>query len=951
MNAERLRQIEELYHSARERESGQRSAFLAESCRDDEELRRKVELLLAQDASNDDADGGKILDRPAWEAAPSLLGQPGSARLTPGMQIGPYKIEALLGAGGMGEVYRAMDTRLKRTVAIKVAKENFGERFEREARAIAALNHPNICTLYDVGPNYLVMELIEGKPLKGPLSLSEALILAGQILDALDAAHHKGIIHRDLKPGNILVGKAGVKVLDFGLARFVHALKDGTAAETKSLTEEGVILGTLQYMSPEQVEGQEADARSDIFAFGLVLYELITGKPAFEGESRASLVASILKEQPRPLHDLQPLTPIALERVVQTCLEKDPDKRWQSAREVKHALQWISAEPQATPAPVPKRKLTLVAVALLVILAAVAMWGWWRATRPVEQALKPLVRLDVDLGPDVMLGGGGSADGRSAILSPDGTRLVYVSRNRLFTRRLDQSKATELAGAGEAREPFFSPDGQWVAFFGEGKLKKISVEGGSTITLCDAPAHAGGSWGEDGNIIAALNGFGGLWRIPSAGGAPTLVTEVAKGEVTHRWPQLLPGGKAVLFTTSMAVGGWDGANIEVMNLADQRRKTLQRGGMYGRYLPSGHLSYINNGTLFAVPFDLDTLAVRGTPSPVLEHVSYSAQYGFAQFDFSRTGTLVYRTGEGVEKLAVEWLDGQGKMQPLLAKPGVYKYPRLSPDGRRLAVTVAEANQDLWVYESRRDTMTRLTFGGGTPSDPVWTADGRYIVFRAAGGIFWTRSDGAGKPQPLTQSKNSQSPWSFTADGKRLAFHESNPQGGLDLWTVPLESSGTGLRAAKPEVFLQTAFDERQPSFSPDGRWLAYASNESGAHQIYVRAFPDKGGKWQVSNSGGMYPEWSRNGRELFFRTEANLMMVVNYTAKGDSFAVDKPRVWSDRRLANIDRNRNYDVAPDGKRIAALMAVEVPEDQQVQNHLIFLMNFFDELRRRAPVGGK
>ena len=412
----------------------------------------------------------------------------------------------------------------------------------------------------------------------------------------------------------------------------------------------------------------------------------------------------------------------------------------------------------------------------------------------------------------------------------------------------------------------------------------------------------------------------------------------------------------MLFTTNPRGGQWDGGNIEVMTFADHRRKTLQRGGTYGRYLPTskgaGYLTYINNGTLFAVPFDLDTLAVRGTPSPVLQEVAYSPGFGFAQFDFSRNGTLVYRSGGagGGKLLTVQWLDGAGKTQPLLAKPGPYVTPRLSPDGQRLALTVAAAsNSDIWIYEWQRDTMSRLTFGGGSNINPAWSPDGRYIVFEGGGGMFWIRSDGAGQPQRLTQSKNRQVPFSFAPDAKRLAFFEFVP-GGTEIWTVPLETDGSGLRAGKPEPFLQTHFNDRHPSFSPDGRWLAYDSNESGTTQVYVRAFPDKGGKWQISNGNGIYPEWSRSGRELFFRTDDNHIMVAAYTVKGDSFAADKPRVWSEKPIANSGpAGTNYDVAPDGKRIVALMAAEAPGQLQVQNHVIFLENFFDELRRRVPAG--
>jgi serine/threonine protein kinase len=876
--------------------------------------------------------------------------------LAPGTQLGPYEILASIGAGGMGEVYRARDPRLNRDVAIKVSHAEFTERFTREARAVAALNHPNICTLYDVGPNYLVMEYIEGEAPKGPYALEEALRIAAQIRDALEAAHEKGITHRDLKPANIKIKPDGmVKVLDFGLAKVAPASAgESDAANSPTLTigatQAGMLLGTAAYMSPEQARGQPVDKRADIWAFGVVLYEMITGKRLFEGDTVSDTLAAVLIKEP----DLSAVPP-KVQRLLQRCLEKDAKKR---LRDIGDAWQLLEDVGQAHGlsstghGPFPRERSRIVAGALAIIALALGFF-LWRATRRVDQPLQPLVRLDVDLGPDVSLG-----TGPNAILSPDGGRLVFLSQGRLFTRRLDQPKATELPGTQGASSPFFSPDGLWVAFFSQGKLRKISVEGGAAIALCDTTsAFTGGSWGEDGNIIVALAAAGPLMRIPAAGGVPVPVTELDRthGEASHRWPQILPGGKAVLFMAHTATGGFDGANIEVMTLADRRRKTLVRGGLYPRYLPSGHLLYVNRGTLFAIPFDLDTLAVRGAAVPLLEQVAYSPQLGYAQLDFSRSGTFVYRSGEAGGGLAtVQWLDSTGKTQPLLAKPGFYLYPKLSPDGRRLALFTSEGtNQDIWVYEPQRDTMTRLTFEtGGAVGWPLWTPDGRYVLFQTAGGMYWTRADGAGKAQPLMQSKSAigHTPGSVTADGKRLAYQETAAGSG-DLWTLSLESDSAGLRAGKPEVFLQTQFSERHPSFSPDGRWLAYDSDESGAFQIYVRAFPDKGGKWQVSSTGGVFPEWSRDGRELFFRSLENQIMVAAYSVKGDSFVVDKPRLWSEKRLANVGTSPTYDVAPDGKRIAALMTAEGQEEQKALNHVIFLQNFFDELRRRAPVQPK
>jgi Tol biopolymer transport system component len=926
-----LRQIEELYHSAREREPNERAAFLAQACRGDEELRQELEQLLGAHSSSDN-----ILDRPAAD----LLASSTITQLTAETQIGPYRIEAPIGAGGMGSVYRAIDTRLGRKVAIKICAQQFSGRFEREARAISSVNHPHVCTLYDVGPNYLVMELVEGETLaarlqKGPLPMAAVLRYAAEIADALAAAHALGIIHRDLKPQNIMITKSGVKVLDFGLAK---------SPTDETLTATRVVMGTPAYMAPEQLEGKPCDARSDIYALGLVLYEMAVGKRLPQG-------------QPPLMEGLPP----QFAHVIERCLESEPENRWQSASDVKRELEWAGKTAGTTQVTAqasesrkgPPRWIWGVAVGVGVGIGL----GWAMAhlrqpvaeTRTFEQ---PLVRLDVDLGADVSSATG---QGPDVILSPDGTRLVYVSQSRVFTRRLDQPKATALAGTEGAFAPFFSPDGQWVAFFAQGKLKKVSAEGGSAIALCNAPNPRGGSWGEDGNIVAALSNVGGLSRVPSAGGPPTPVTELAQGESTHRWPQILPGGKAVLYTVHTALNVFDGANIEVMSFKDHRRKTLQRGATFGRYLPSGHLAYVNRGALFAVPFNLERLEVRGTPAPLLEEVAYSPDTGSAQFSFSRTGTLVYRSG-GAESgmMTIQWLDAAGKTQPLLAKPGLYGRPRVSPDGQRLAIEVSDgSNQDIWVYEWQRDTMTRLTFGGGNDF-PIWSPDGRYIAFLTPGGISCTQADGAGKPQLLTQSKNVQYPWSFTPDGKRLAFMETTGSA-FQLWTLPVESDSSGLRAGKPEPFLRTSFDERWPSFSPDERWLAYSSNESGIFQVYVRTFlgatSGPGGKWQVSNSGGMHPEWSRNGRELFFRTEDQRIMVADYTVKGDSFAVGKPRVWSEKQLTDIGLNPNYDLAPDGKRIAAIMPAEAPEDRKAQNHVIFLQNFFDEVRRRTATGGK
>jgi Tol biopolymer transport system component/predicted Ser/Thr protein kinase len=929
ISPERWQKIEHLYHTALEREPGGRSAFLDQACQGDAELRREVEALLAQG----DAAGDSTV-----------------TILTAGAQLGPYQIEAPIGAGGMGSVYRAVDTRLGRKVAIKICAQQFSGRFEREARAISSLNHPHICTLYDVGPNYLVMELVEGETLaarlqKGRQPMAGVLRYAAEIADALAAAHALGIIHRDLKPQNIMITKSGVKVLDFGLAK---SPRDETLTVTRA------VMGTPAYMAPEQMEGKECDARSDIYALGLVLYEMAAGKRLPQG-------------QPPVMEGLPP----QFAHVIELCVESEPDNRWQSASDVKRELEW-AGKIQPAPAPVPAdarlhirtRTLPWLVAAVLAVVAAVALWAPWRATRPVD---RPLMRFSADLGPEAVEG-----VNITTAISPDGTRLAFVARGptgkqQLATRALDQAKATVLSGTENAADPFFSPDGQWIGFFADGKMKKISVQGGVAVTLCDAPFGRGASWGEDGSIIVTLTALvGGLSRVPAAGGTPQTITKPGdKGEAVHRWPQILPGGQAVLFTGNTVPTGHDNASIEVLSLKSGQWKVVQRGGYFGRYLATsngvGHLVYLHQGTLFAVPFDLDRLETRGTPAPLLEDVAGNAAGGGGQFDVARNGTLVYLSGKSSNaSWPVAWMDSTGKTTPLLAAPAFYVNPRFSPDGKRLALNVESAGgEDIQVYDWPRDTMTRLTFTQ-TNLFPIWTPDGKHIAFESqslgANSLLWIRADGAGEVQPLLQSKNDLRPYSFSPDGQRLAFAEVGVDTGrYNLWTLPLGvSDPEHPKPGKPELFLRTPFDEREPAFSPDGRWIAYSSAESGRFEVYVRPFPggnSGSGKWQISTGGGRHPIWSRDGRELFYETSDNRIMAASYTAKADTFAADKPRLWSNTQIREPAGIWNLDLAPDGKRFAVFPRPEATGEQKGSVHVTVLLNFFDELRRRVPAGGK
>ena len=913
-----------------------------------------------------------------------------------GARLGPYEIQSAIGAGGMGEVYKARDTRLDRTVAVKVLPAHIAadlalkQRFEREAKTLAALSHPHICSVFDVGNHegidFLVMEYLEGDTLATrlaqdggpegpPLRVEEALAIATQIANALDKAHRAGIVHRDLKPANIMLTKSGAKLLDFGLAKVTPAAVAASGLSmaptgVTPMTMQGTILGTLQYMAPEQIEGEEADARTDIFAFGAVVYEILTGKKAFEGKTQASLIGAILKDAPRSISSLQPLTPPGLDRIVQTCLAKDPDERWQTARDLLRELQWVIGAPlvdaNATKTAgtsvaaggfgLRGRALPWVVSSVLGVAAALVLvlWAPWSKAPP-----SPPVRLEAGLGAEVSLStNSASAD---ATLSPDGRTLAFAGRqgetSKLYVRRLDQLQASARSGTEDAANPFFSPDGQWVAFFAGGKLKKIAVTGGAAVTLCDAPSGRGGWWDEGGSITySPSNGAGfSLMRVSSAGGTPQQLTKLADGELTQRWPQVLPGGRAVLYMGTSNVGGtYDDANIVVQPLPAGPRKIVVRGGHYPRYLPTGHLTYIHEGTLFAAPFDPDRLELSGQPVPVLEGVA-SPGGGAAQVAISPSGTLVYLPGPAVgDNVPVSWMDRDGKTTALRATSANWSNPHFSPDGRQLALDIFDGSQsDVWVYDWSRDTLSRVTFDSRLDSKPVWTPDGTRIVFTSnrgdggRGNLYWQRADGTGDVQRLTESQNIQSPASWHPSGKFLAFSETDPQTTSDLMILPMEGNETaGWKPGKPTVFLNSRANEFEPMFSPDGRWLAYQSNETGRGEVYVRPFPGPGGKWQVSSDGGFYPTWSRTRPELFFSGSDEHLMVASYTADGTSFKADKPRPWSEGRYGFRPRNRSFDLHPDGNRFA-LAPAPATEEAAAADRVVFIFNFFDELRRLAP----
>jgi Tol biopolymer transport system component len=881
--------------------------------------------------------------------------------LAAGTRLGPYEILAPLGAGGMGEVYRARDTKLGRDVALKILPDSFAQdpervaRFRREAQVLAALNHPHIAAIHGLedsgATQFFVLELVEGETLaerlkRGALPIEKALAIAWQMADALQAAHEKNIIHRDLKPANIaLTADDQVKVLDFGLAK---ALEEPVSAADPSLsptltvraTRVGVILGTAAYMSPEQARGHAVDQRADIWAFGVVLYEMVTGRQLFSGATISDTLAAVLREVP----DLTP-APVSVRRLLQACLQKDPKRRLQAIGDSRLLL-----DDGARVAPEATSRVPWAVAAAFALVAAVALWSLWR--RPASDHPQPAMQVDLDLGAAMSL----NNVGPDAILSPDGGRLVFViqdsnGRSHLVTRALDQSQSVELRGSEGAYAPFFSPDGQWVAFFAGGKLKKTRLDGGDPVILCNAPAGRGGTWVDDGDIIAALETQKGLALVPSAGGQVVMLTTLAADEISHRWPHVLPGAKTILFISNKTFSNFDESSINTFSLADGKRKiVLERGGMYPRYASSGHLIYVTRGTLFAVPFDPGRLQVLGHPTALIEDVSNDTNFGFARVDLSANGTLLYRKGRTEGQRTIHWLDNTGKLESLGLDLALYQFPRVSPDGSRLLWQQAEGSSaDLWIYDWRRGSKTRLTDGKDVYTYPVWSPDGRYVVFSSSKGVFWTRADAAGKPQRLierTETAGAQFPTSFTPDGKHLVFSELNPTGGL-IQTVVLDGSSGQLRAGKPELFLQTSAALPFSAFSPDGRWLAYADAESGNYEVYVRAFPDKGTRWLISSGGGTMPAWSTNGRELFYRNDDSRIMVATYTVDGDTFIADKPRVWSDRRLANTGLTPLFDLAPDGKRFLVLMRPEAPDPNAAPSHVTLMINFFDELRRRVP----
>jgi Tol biopolymer transport system component len=882
--------------------------------------------------------------------------------LTTGTRLGPYEILSALGAGGMGEVYRARDTRLDRIVAIKILPEalaadpQFRERFEREARAISQLTHPHICTLHDIGrqdlTEFLVMEYLEGETLadrltKGALALDQALTIAIQIASALDTAHRAVIVHRDFKPGNIMLTRSGgpssaptAKLLDFGLAK-ASAPAAGAGLSMlpttpPGLTAQGTILGTFQYMAPEQLEGQEADARTDIFAFGAVLYEMLTGKKAFEGKSHASLIGAILKDEPPAISTVQPHSPPALDRVVRKCLAKDPEARWQSAYDLRDELQWIAearAHAEGSTPVVVKRsghgRLAWVAsgVCLTALLAVVALAraGYFSQPPPDAGTYRSTYALPEGLRfPPPPLP---SPYGRFA-LSPDGRRLAFVAtdvngRVQLWVRALDTLVAEPLAGTDGALYPFWSPDSRFIAFVAQNRLKKIGVSGGPPVTISEPAAGVRGAWNAD-DVILFNTSVRSLNRVSASAGAssPPTVLDVGQGERVHGLPFFLPDGRHFLYTAGNTTA--NPASVYVASLDPQETSRLLLPGAVGAMYAQGRVIFLRGTTLMAQSFDAGRRELMGDAAPIAEGIDVAGGLANAgAFSVSASGVLAYQTRVGDVRSQLRWVDRGGRQLAALGETAVQNSLELSPDGARAAVSLldlARNTRDLWIYDVVRGLRTRFTFDPTDELHPVWSPDGSHLAYgstrKGTLDVYQRASTGgAGQEQALLEGPGNQYLTSWSPDGRFLMYFNGtggSPRTLQDLWVLPV------VGAHKPTAFVQTEASEAEGRFSPDGRWVAYSSDESGRVEIYVAPFPGPGEKWQVSTSGGTQPRWRRDGKELFYLSLDNKVIAADVNGQAAAFTIGAVQTLFDARAITLPYGQYspgycYDVSPDGQR--------------------------------------
>ncbi len=936
MTPERYDQVIDLYRTAAELDPQSRAAFLESACAGDEALRREVESLLGYQSS---AEG--FLQTPALEMMARKITAEQSG-LSAGQQISRYRIVSQLGAGGMGEVYLAEDAQLRRQVALKILPSAFTHdperlrRFQNEARAAAALNHPNIAILHTVeeaeGRHFITMEYVEGQTLarliaKEGITLTDFFDWFVPLSEALIHAHEKGIVHRDIKPGNVIVTPDGTpKLLDLGLARITRKESAGDVTSTMSMTGDGVVMGTPSYMSPEQAEGIEVDHRSDIFSLGVVMHESLTGERPFKGDNYAAVISELIKSEPAAVADLRPDAPFLLSRLVARCLKKDRRHRHQTMREVRAILEEAKAEVENRAAAksetaMESKKMPRPAIAAQIVLLALAIvFVIWSLMWLREEESKPIIRFSVSPPP------GQQSPMSEAQLSPDGKYIVFSTRrgdlNQLFIRALDQFESRALTGTEGARNPFFSPDSQWIGFFVDDKLKKIPIAGGSTLTICDPCKTAFETyWAGDDTIIASDSI--GLYRVSAGGGKPERLTTVdeSTGERSHRAPQMLPDGKALLFTIETSKG----PRAALLSMDSLQANYLEDAGeaLLAQYLSTGHLIFARSNRLMATTFDAYSLKVTSAAAPVLDGVFSSPNFRVAQ-----NGTLVYLPDTAMKENSLVWVDREGQAEPLFATRANNRSPRLSPDGRRIAVQV---DNDIWVYEVESARGVRLTFEGENQS-PVWTPDGKQIVFASKRSDTWrvySRAiDSSTEPEILLTSEYRHLPYTCSPDCRPLALVVTYSPSNTDILMLAEDR--------KTAPFVNTPFIEDTPRFSPDGRWLAYFSMESGQAEVFVNSYPNRSGKVPVSRGGGMFPVWSPDGQELFYRSGGKLYAVA--IKPGADFTAGQPRV-----LFEGPYLIGYDTARDGARFLMVRN----EQGSMPTQLNVVLNWTEEFRRVFP----
>ncbi len=847
--------------------------------------------------------------------------------LATGTKLGPYEVLAPIGAGGMGEVYKAKDTRLGRDVAVKVlpahmsANAELRQRLEREAKTISSLSHPHICMLYDVGhqdgTDFLVMEFLEGETLadrlaKGALPMDQALKFGVEIAGALDAAHRSGIIHRDLKPGNIMLTKSGVKLLDFGLAKLAapdqRSVSQATSLptamqESQPLTSRGTILGTFQYMAPEQLEGREADARSDIFAFGCVLYEMLSGQKAFTGKSQASLIGSIMNTDPPPISSIQPMIPPALDRVVKGCIAKEPEHRWSTAHDVMLQLQWVAEGGSAAglPAPVAARRKSRerlawgVAAALLLAAAALAYGFVRRAPKPPR-----VVRFEVAIPPDIT-----AIDAPK--ISPDGKLLAFNAtdkdgKTRIWLRPLNALTAQPLAGTEGTRRPFWSPDSRFLAFVADGKLKKVDVTGGPPTKICDAPTGVDGTWSPEGVILFDGTGPDPIHRVSAAGGTAVVAVkpDPARKDFQIGWPEFMPDGRHFIYLAINQKAEDSGYRIASIDSAET--KPFAPAQTMLAYAPQGYLLFVRDKTLVAQPFDAKAMKTTGEPVPLAEQIGTDA-VGLARFSVSRDGVLAYRTGESGNRMT--WLDRSGKEIDTVLSKGDNQDPQFSPAGDQLAFDLVDersAKSDIWIRDVARGVSSRFTFDPVNAYAPVWTPRGDAIVYASeregAPGLYEKSLLGQGEEKLLLKAEALTVPLAMAPDGSALLYIVRDPKTSWNIMVLPRTGE------AKPVAFRATPFNEGDPNFSPDGKFVSYTSNESGRNEVYVQSYPGPGRTWQVSTSGGTDAHWRPDGKELYYRSLDQKLMAVDVQT-GETFQAGIPRALFQAQIATGAASTKY----------------------------------------------